>query len=36
MNTNLNNIIIAESEDVVVIENNYYFPNESIKNTIAF
>ncbi|MBC8767616.1 DUF427 domain-containing protein [Arenibacter sp. BSSL-BM3] len=26
-----NNKIIAESEDTIVIENNYYFPAESIK-----
>ena len=26
-----NNIVIAESNDTVVIENNHYFPAESIK-----
>ncbi|WP_298488864.1 DUF427 domain-containing protein [uncultured Maribacter sp.] len=26
-----NNTIIAESDDTVVIENNHYFPSESIK-----
>ena len=26
-----NNTVIAESEDTVVIENNHYFPPESIK-----
>jgi len=35
MNTNWNNIIIAESEDAVVIENNHYFSNGSIKNRVA-
>ena len=27
-----NNKIIAESDQTVVIENNHYFPQESIKN----
>jgi len=27
-----NDIVIAESEDTIVIENNHYFPAESIKN----
>ena len=26
-----NNTVIAESDDTVVIENNHYFPHESIK-----
>lgn len=26
-----NNTVIAESEDTIVIENNHYFPAESIK-----
>ena len=36
MKTIWNNTIIAESGDSVVIESNHYFPNESIKNRIAF
>ena len=27
-----NNTIIAESDDTVVVENNHYFPADSIKN----
>lgn len=26
-----NGIVIAESDDVIIVENNYYFPMESIK-----
>ena len=26
-----NNVVIAESENTVVVENNHYFPTESIK-----
>ena len=26
-----NNTVIAESDDTVIIENNHYFPEESIK-----
>lgn len=26
-----NNVVIAESDDTVIVENNHYFPKESIK-----
>lgn len=26
-----NNVVVAESNDTIVIENNHYFPHESIK-----